>query len=347
MRAEPIAEEALTKDTETFPRELYWRWLEIMLRIRLFEDASYQAYLQGKIRGFLHLYNGEEAVAAGTVTAVREDDPIISAYRDHGIALARGMSTRAAMAELFGKVTGCSKGKGGSMHFFDREHNMFGGFAIVGSQIAIGAGIAFAEKYRKSDRVCITFFGDGAINQGILLETLNMAKLWSLPVVFICENNQYAMGTAVWRSSALHHAGGLYRIAEPFGIPTEAIYGMDVEEVHRAVSRAAAHARSGYGPYFLEMRTYRYRGHSMSDPGKYRPREELDDFRARDPIERLRQRMLRLGYATPEELDNLEKKIEAEIDDALEFAESSPYPPPEELWRDVYVQENYPFWKEE
>ena len=317
-----------------------------MLGIRIFEDTAYQMYLQGKIRGFLHLYNGQEAVAAGAVTAVRKEDPIITAYRDHGIALARGMSFKAAMAELFGKITGCSKGKGGSMHFFDAENKMYGGFAIVGSQIAIGAGIAFAEKYRKTGGVCLTFFGDGAINQGILLETLNMAKLWLLPVVFICENNMYGMGTAVWRASALFHAGGLYRIAEPFGIPAKPVDGMRVEEVYEAIKEATEYARAGKGPYFLEIRTYRYRGHSMSDPGKYRTKYELDEYRKRDPIEHVKHTMLELGYATQKELEDLEKKIENEVKEAVQFAEESPDPPVEELYKDVYVQKDYPFLKD-
>ncbi len=326
-----------------YSKDQYWKWLEIMLRIRRFEERAQIMYMQQKIRGFLHLYIGQEAVAAGTVSAARPSDPIISGYREHGIALARGMSSREAMAELFGKYTGCSKGKGGSMHFFDKANNLYGGFAIVGAQIGVGAGIAFAEKYKGTDNVCLTFFGDGAINQGILLETLNMSKLWMLPVLFIVENNQYAMGTAVWRASALYPQGGLYKIAEPFGIPAKQVNGMIVEEVHEAISEALEFIRGGGGPYFLEILTYRYRGHSMSDPGKYRTREELEEYKRRDPIERVKKTMLLKGFATEEDFQELEQKIKEEIDDAVRFAEESPFPPPEELYTDVYVQKDYPF----
>ncbi|GIV35049.1 MAG: pyruvate dehydrogenase E1 component subunit alpha [Chitinophagales bacterium] len=331
---------AKTSSKSNITESLLRQWLEIMLLIRRFEERAGVLYGQQKIRGFLHLYIGEEAVAAGTVTAIRKEDPVITAYRDHGLALAKGVSARACMAELFGKKTGCSKGRGGSMHFFSKEHYFFGGHAIVGAHIPLGAGIAFAEKYRGTDNVCLCFFGDGAVRQGALHETLNMAELWELPVVFICENNQYAMGTSVSRSSRVKD---IYKLGEPYGMPSRQVDGMSCEAVYKAVSEAVQYAREGKGPSFLEVVTYRYRGHSMSDPAKYRTREEVEEYKKHDPIEQVKQQLLKRKWASEADLQKIEKDIMQIIDDAVEFAEQSPFPDASELYLYNYVQEDYPF----
>ena len=249
-----------------FGKDTYLLWYETMLRIRRFEEASLKAYSQQKIRGFLHVYIGQEAIAAGLVSALTKEDKIATAYRQHGIGLSRGLSSRACMAELFGKATGIVKGKGGSMHFSSKEHNYIGGNGIVGAQIPIGTGVALAEKYRGTQNLCVTMFGDGAARQGALHEAFNMAMTWKLPVLYICENNQYAMGTSVERTSNVHD---LYKLGLSYDMPSEPVDGMSPEEVHNALTRAAEHIRSGKGPYYLEIKTYRYRGHSVSDPGKY------------------------------------------------------------------------------
>ncbi|MCS6934483.1 MAG: pyruvate dehydrogenase (acetyl-transferring) E1 component subunit alpha [Chitinophagales bacterium] len=326
----------VTKDT-------YLYWYELMVRLRRFEERAGMLYGQQKIRGFCHLYIGQEAVAAGTMSALRPDDRMITAYRDHGLAIAKGISCNAAMAELFGKVTGCSKGKGGSMHFFSREHHFYGGHGIVGAQIALGAGIAFADKYRKTDHVTICFFGDGAARQGILHETFNMAMMWQLPVIFVCENNGYAMGTSVERSSNVTRIATL---GEAYEMPSESVDGMKCETVHDAVERAAARARRGDGPTFLEMRTYRYKGHSMSDPQKYRTKEEVEAYKQQDPIETTLQTILKKKYATQEWIDEIHRKIDAEIDECVRFAEESPYPENSALYEDIYRQPDYPFMTE-
>lgn len=311
-----------------------------MLRMRRFEEKAGQLYGMQKIRGFCHLYIGQEAVAAGTVSALRHQDPIITAYRDHGLAIARGMSCNAAMAELFGKVTGCTKGKGGSMHFFDKENYFFGGHGIVGAQIGLGAGIAFAEKYNGTDNVCVCFFGDGAARQGMLHEAFNLAMMWKLPVIFVCENNNYAMGTSVERSS---NVTDIYRLGDAYDMPSKSVDGMKCETVHDAIAEAAERARKGDGPTFLEIKTYRYKGHSMSDPQKYRTKDEVEEYKQKDPIETTLATILKKKYATEAEIEAINERIKKEVDDCVTFAEESPLPDPSELYTDNYVQSDYPF----
>jgi pyruvate dehydrogenase E1 component alpha subunit len=329
-----------SKEKPAFSRETYLFWYELMLRIRRFEERAGQLYGQQKIRGFCHLYIGQEAVAAGTVSALHPDDPIITAYRDHGMALARGITPNECMAELFGKSTGCTKGKGGSMHFFSKEKKFFGGHGIVGAQIPLGAGIAFAEKYRGSQHVCACFFGDGAARQGALHETFNMAMTWKLPVIFICENNLYAMGTSVERTSNVQD---ISKLGLAYDMPSFQVDGMSCEKVFDAVSSAADHCRKGEGPVLLEIKTYRYKGHSMSDPAKYRTKEELEEYKQKDPIETTLATMLKGNFATQQEIDQVNEKIKKEIDDCVQFAEESPYPDPSEIYTDIYVQQDYPF----
>jgi pyruvate dehydrogenase E1 component alpha subunit len=325
---------------QKYDKATYMKWLEVMYRIRRFEEKGLFAYSQQKIRGFFHVYIGQEAIAGGLVTALKQDDKIVTAYRQHGIALSRGLSSAACMAELYGKATGCVKGKGGSMHFFSAEHNYFGGNGIVGAQIPIGTGIAFAEKYRGTDLLCVTMFGDGAARQGALYESFNMAMTWKLPVLYICENNRYAMGTSVERTSNVHD---LAKIGLSFDMPSESVDGMNPESVHEALLRAADHIRSGKGPYYLEIETYRYRGHSVSDPAKYRTKEELEAYKEKDPVEMIQVKMVNEGIATQKEVDEVIEKINIEIDEAMEFAENSPYPVPSELYEDNYTQKDYPY----
>jgi pyruvate dehydrogenase E1 component alpha subunit len=331
-----------TKKTKTqkYDKATYMKWLEVMYRIRRFEEKGLFAYSQQKIRGFFHVYIGQEAIAGGLASALKEGDKIVTAYRQHGIALSRGLSSAACMAELYGKATGCVKGKGGSMHFFSAEHNYFGGNGIVGAQIPIGTGIAFAEKYRSTDSLCVTMFGDGAARQGALYESFNMAMNWKLPVLYICENNMYAMGTSVERTSNVHD---LAKIGLSFDMPSESVDGMNPESVHEALMRAADHIRSGKGPYYLEIETYRYRGHSVSDPAKYRTKEELEAYKDKDPVEMIQVKMVNDGIASQKEVDDIIQKINTEIDEAMEFAENSPYPLPSELYEDNYTQKDYPY----
>ncbi|MEO6685683.1 MAG: pyruvate dehydrogenase (acetyl-transferring) E1 component subunit alpha, partial [Dyadobacter sp.] len=281
-------------------KERYMFWFENMLLQRRFEEKAGQLYGQQKIRGFCHLYIGQEACSSGAASALTKGDKYITAYRDHGIPLALGTDPKAIMAELYGKKTGTTKGKGGSMHIFDKENGFVGGHGIVGAQIPLGAGIAFAEKYNKTGKLCICYFGDGAIRQGAFHEALNMAMNWKLPVIFVVENNGYAMGTSVARSSNVTE---LYTLGEAYDIPSEPVDGMSVEAIHEAVSRAAERARKGDGPTFLEFRTYRYRGHSMSDPQKYRSKEEVEEYKHRDPIEQIRAVILANNLATAEDLE--------------------------------------------
>jgi pyruvate dehydrogenase E1 component alpha subunit len=331
----------------SFPKETYLYWYESMQLQRKFEEKAGQLYGQQKIRGFCHLYIGQEACSSGAYSALTQDgnkdDKWITAYRDHGIPLALGSDPNAIMAELFGKITGSTKGKGGSMHIFDKSVNFIGGHGIVGAQIPLGAGIAFAEKYNKTGNVCICFFGDGAVRQGALHEAFNMAMLWKLPVIFVVENNGYAMGTSVARTSNVTE---LYTIGEAYDMPSEPVDGMSVEAVHEAVSRAAERARSGEGPTFLEFRTYRFRGHSMSDPQKYRTKDELETYKQRDPIEQVRTTILENDLATEEELAAIDAKIKGQVDEAVKFAEESPWPDPLEAYKDVYKQEDYPYLME-
>jgi len=308
--------------------------------MRRFEERAAMLYGQAKIKGFCHLYIGQEAVAAGIESAIRPEDYIITAYRDHGNALARGMSARSCMAELFGKSTGCTKGKGGSMHMFSNEHNFFGGHGIVGAQIPMGAGMAFAIKYLKKDLVSLCLFGDGAARQGSLHETFNLAMLWKLPVIFICENNHYAMGTSVKRSSNVED---IYTLGEAYDMPSRQVNGMSVFDVHFAIEEAAAACRRGEGPVFLEIRTYRYKGHSMSDPQKYRTKEELAEYQDQDPLANLGYYILDKKILTQDELDKIEERVKEEVADCVKFAEESPWPSEDELLKDVYIQQDYPF----
>lgn len=322
-------------------KSTYLEWYRLMVLIRKFELKSAQMYGQQKIRGFLHLYSGQEAVIAGTMSAIEKQDKLITAYRDHGHALAVGVSANECMAELYGKATGCTKGKGGSMHFFAADKNYFGGHGIVGGQIPLGAGIALADKYQENNAVTFCFMGDGAVRQGALHETFNMAMLWKLPVVFVVENNQYAMGTSVERTT---NVLDLYKIGSAYEMPSEPIDGMDCEAVHESIEKAAKRAREGDGPTFLEMKTYRYRGHSMSDPGHYRTKEELKSFQEDDPIGKVKVTILKKKYATEKELTALENEQDKLVEESVEFAENSPYPSADELHKDVYVGD-YPFLK--
>jgi pyruvate dehydrogenase E1 component alpha subunit len=307
-----------------------------MLLIRRFEERAGQLYGMGLIGGFCHLYIGQEAVVVGMQAALKDGDQTITAYRDHGHMLAAGMTANGVMAELTGRRNGYSKGKGGSMHMFSIEKAFYGGHGIVGAQVSLGTGLAFANKYRKDGKVCLTYFGDGAANQGQVYESFNMASLWKLPVVFIIENNQYAMGTSVQRSSAetqLHKRGAA------FGIPGEEVDGMDIIAVREAGKRAVEHARSGQGPMLLEMKTYRYRGHSMSDPAKYRTKEEVDEFKAkRDPIEHVKKLITDKGYVDEAALKDIDREIRAVVTESAEFAQASPEPDPSELMTDIYIE---------
>jgi len=323
-----------------YSKETYLRWYETMLRIRRFEERTLLAYSQQKIRGFCHVYIGQEAIAAGMASALTPQDGVVTGYRQHGIAITRGISSRSAMAELFGKVTGCVKGKGGSMHFFSAEHKFFGGNGIVGAQIPIGTGIAFAEKYKGTTNLCVTMFGDGAARQGALFEAFNMAMTWKIPVLYIVENNKYAMGTSVERTSNVHQ---LSKLGLAFDMPSESVDGMSPETVHEAIERAAKHIRAGNGPYFLEINTYRYKGHSVSDPGKYRSKEELENYQDQDPVKMTEKKILTNKIASEAEIDAIKAKIEAEMDDAVQFAEESPLPTADLLFEANYVQEDYPF----
>ncbi|MCB0520011.1 MAG: pyruvate dehydrogenase (acetyl-transferring) E1 component subunit alpha [Lewinellaceae bacterium] len=323
-----------------YDKAQYLSWYELMLRIRRFEERALMGYSQQKIRGFLHVYIGQEAIAAGMESAIRKDDAIVTAYRQHGIAIGRGCSTKSCMAELFAKSTGVNKGKGGSMHFFSKENRYFGGNGIVGAQIPIGAGIAFAEKYKGTDNLCVTMFGDGAARQGALHEAFNMAMTWKLPVIFVCENNQYAMGTSVSRTS---NVPDIYKLGLGYDMPSEQVDGMRPETVHEAFAKAAAHIRAGNGPYFLEIKTYRYKGHSVSDPGSYRTREELNSYMEKDPIKMIENHILENGIASEEEIEAIKEAIKEEIEDAVQFAEESPFPAADELYTDNYTQPDYPF----
>jgi len=308
--------------------------LSLMLLIRRFEERASQQYQAQKIGGFCHLYIGQEALIVGAVAAARQDDPLITAYRDHGHALARGTSANACMAELFGKATGCSRGLGGSMHYFDKEHHMYGGHAIVGAHVPLGVGLAFASKYRDEDRVTLCFFGDGAINQGGFHEALNLAALYKLPIIFICENNLFAMGTSVERSTSLKQ---IVDRAEGYDIPGSIIDGMNFREVRDKLSEIIDGIRKDPHPAFAEIRTYRYRGHSMSDPASYRTKEQLEKFRLDDPITRLRAQLTREGKLTNERFDRLDKEAKETALASVKFAEESPEPPLEKLYDYTYV----------
>jgi pyruvate dehydrogenase E1 component alpha subunit len=328
------AEESLDEVAEHDVEELLTYYREMLL-IRRFEEKAGQLYGMGLIGGFCHLYIGQEAVAVGMQHALREGDSVITAYRDHGHMLATGMDPRRVMAELTGRATGYSKGKGGSMHMFARDKKFYGGHGIVGACTPLGTGLAFAHKYRDDGGVTLCYFGDGATNQGQVHEAFNMASLWKLPIVYVIENNKYGMGTSIERSSAVTE---LYKRGEAFGIPGERIDGMDVLQVRSAGDQAIAHAREA-GPIIVEAMTYRYRGHSMSDPAKYRTREEVQRYREeQDPIDRLRKRMLDHGLGDEDGFKKIDKEVRAVVNEAAQFAQDSPEPDPSELWTDVLIE---------
>jgi pyruvate dehydrogenase E1 component alpha subunit len=304
-----------------------------MLLIRRFEEKAGQLYGMGFIGGFCHLYIGQEAVVTGVKMALKDGDQLITGYRDHGHMLAAGMSPRGVMAELTGRRSGYSKGKGGSMHMFSKEKNFFGGHGIVGAQVPLGTGLAFVNKYRENDHVSAVFFGDGAANQGQVYESFNMAELWRLPVIYVVENNRYAMGTAVARASA---QTDFSQRGVSFSIPGYQVDGMDVRAVKAAADAAVEHCRSGNGPIILEMLTYRYRGHSMSDPAKYRSKDEVQKMRSEhDPIEQVKKRLLEMKWATEDELKAIDKEVRDIVADSAEFAQSDPEPDPSELYTDI------------
>jgi len=340
MAATKATSKAKATKATKFSKETYMFWFENMLLQRRFEEKAGQLYGQQKIKGFCHLYIGQEACSSGSVSALEKGDKWITAYRDHGQPLALGTSPNAIMAELMAKETGVSKGKGGSMHMFDKEVGFMGGHGIVGGQVPLGAGIAFAEKYNKTGKLCICMMGDGAVRQGAFHEALNMAMNWKLPVIFVIENNGYAMGTSVQRTS---NVTDLHTLGESYDMPSAAVDAMNPENVHIAVEEAADRARRGDGPTLLEFRTYRYKGHSMSDPAKYRTKEELNEYKDRDPIEQVRAKILENKWATEAELKDIDKKIKATVEESVKFAEESDYPDPSEAYKDVYVQQDYPF----
>ena len=325
---------------KTFSKETYLHWYESMLFMRRFEEKAGQLYGQQKIKGFCHLYIGQEACVAGAVSALRKGDKYITAYRDHAHPLALGTDPKKVMAELYGKETGVSKGKGGSMHMFDKENHFFGGHGIVGGQIPLGAGIGFAEKYNNTEFLSICYMGDGAVRQGAFHEALNIAMTMKLPTIFVIENNGYAMGTSVKRTSNVTQ---LYQLGESYDIPSEAVDAMKVEEVHHAVARAADRARKGDGPTLLEFRTYRYKGHSMSDPAKYRTKEELEEYKKQDPIEQVKHVILKKKYATEEQLKVIDKKLKEQVQETVDFAEKSAFPPASDAYTDIYAEPNYPY----
>ncbi|MGB0682845.1 MAG: pyruvate dehydrogenase (acetyl-transferring) E1 component subunit alpha [Magnetovibrionaceae bacterium] len=317
------------------PEELL-HYYEEMLSIRRFEEKAGQLYGMGLIGGFCHLYIGQEAVVVGIEAASKEQDTVITSYRDHGHMLACGMDPKGVMAELTGRIGGYSRGKGGSMHMFSSEKKFYGGHGIVGAQVPIGAGLAFAHKYAEDGGVNYAYFGDGAVNQGQVYEAFNMAALWKLPVIFVIENNQYGMGTSVARASA---STELFRRGDAYGIPGMQVNGMDVVEVREAAAKARAHAASGEGPYVLEMKTYRYRGHSMSDPARYRSKEEVSKVRKEsDPIDTLKDKILEAGIADEAALKEIDKKVKAVMSEAAEFAQQSPEPDVSELYTDILIE---------
>ncbi|MEM9023169.1 MAG: pyruvate dehydrogenase (acetyl-transferring) E1 component subunit alpha [Bacteroidota bacterium] len=332
-----------TAKKSKFTKKTYLEWYESMLLMRKFEEKAGQLYIQQKFGGFCHLYIGQEAVVAGSVSAIGKDDRMITAYRDHAHPLGLGMHPKYVMAELYGRITGCSKGKGGSMHMFDRSRNLYGGHGIVGAQIPMGAGIAFADKYNGNKSVTLCYMGDGAVRQGALHETFNMAMTWKLPVIFIIENNNYAMGTSVERTS---NVTDLTKLGLSYEMPAEGVDGMRCEDVHEAIERAATRARKGDGPTLLDIRTYRYKGHSMSDPQKYRTKDEVDEYKAQDPINQVLDTIKKKKYATEAEIDAIKARVKELVDESVTFAEESPMPDAEELYKDVYVQEDYPFIRE-
>ena len=326
-----------------FSKETYLKWYKDMLLWRKFEDKTSALYIQQKIRGFLHLYNGQEAILAGSIYAIDiKKDKMITAYRDHVQPIAMGVSPNHIMAELYGKSTGCSGGKGGSMHMFSKEHNFFGGHGIVGGQVPLGAGIAFADKYNENDAVTLCYMGDGAVRQGAVHEAFNMAMMWKLPVVFICENNGYAMGTSVERTA--NHSD-IWKLGLSYEMPCAPVDGMDPVVVAESVKEAVDRARKGDGPTFLEMKTYRYKGHSMSDAQKYRTKDEVAEYQKIDPITKVLDMIKKNKWATDKEIQAIQDQVKATVKEAVDFAESSPFPSNDSLYQNVYAEE-YPFIKE-
>ena len=343
-KSKNLREDVSSKNlSQGFSKETYLFWYEQMLLMRRFEERAGQLYIQQKIRGFCHLYIGQEAIAAGGETALRKTDKVITAYRDHAHPIVRGLHPKYVMAELYGKATGCSKGKGGSMHIFSKEHNFFGGHGIVGGQVPLGAGIAFADKYNGNDNVTVALMGDGAVRQGALHEAFNMAMTWKLPVIFIIENNNYAMGTSVERTSNVHD---LYKLGSAYDMPSLQVDGMRCETVHEAVASAAERARKGDGPTLLEIKTYRYRGHSMSDPGTYRSKEEVEQYKQLDPITQALAVLKKNKWIDDSKIETIEEKVKLLVDESVKFAEESLFPDPSEIYKDVYVQEDYPYIKD-
>lgn len=322
-------------------KEVYLKWYEDMLFWRKFEDKLAAVYIQQKVRGFLHLYNGQEAVLAGSLHAMDlTKDRMITAYRNHVQPIGMGADPKKVMAELYGKVTGTSKGMGGSMHIFSKEHRFYGGHGIVGGQIPLGAGLAFADKYFKRDSVTLCYMGDGAVRQGSLHEAFNLAMLWQLPVVFICENNGYAMGTSVARTS---YSTEIWKLGLGYEMPCAPVDGMDPAVVAKEVDIAIERARTGGGPTFLEMKTYRYRGHSMSDAQHYRTKEEVEEYKKIDPITQVKDIIFEKGYATEDEIKEIDKKVKKMVSECEKFAEESDFPPIQQLYDMVYEQKDYPF----
>ena len=305
-----------------------------MLKIRRFEERAAQLYGMGHIGGFCHLYIGQEAVVVGVLMTINKNDSVVTSYRDHGHMIARGLDPKKIMSELTGRSSGYSKGKGGSMHMFSKENNFYGGHGIVGAQVPIGTGVAFTHKYIEDGNICRTYIGDGAMNNGQVFEAFNLASLWKLPVMYIIENNMYGMGTSVNRSSA---GSELFKRGQPFGIPGAIVDGMNVFKVIDAAYKAGKHVRSGKGPYILEVQTYRYRGHSMSDPAKYRSKEELETYKSKDPIQIVYDEIIKKKVASDKELEEINKKVIENIKEAAEFALQSPFPKKEDLYTDVYL----------
>ncbi|MGB0391117.1 MAG: pyruvate dehydrogenase (acetyl-transferring) E1 component subunit alpha [Salibacteraceae bacterium] len=332
---------AAKKSTKlAFSKEQYLKWYEDMLLMRKIEEKTGQLYIQQKFGGFCHLYIGQEAVVAGTVSATRKGDKHITAYRDHAHPIGLGVHPKYMMAELYGKSTGMSKGKGGSMHMFHKETGLMGGHGIVGAQIAMGAGIAFAEQYKETGNICVTSMGDGAIRQGILHETFNMAMNWKIPVVFVIENNNYAMGTSVDRTT---NVKDLSEIGKSYNMPSRSVDGMQVTAVHEAMAWAADHARSGKGPVLLDIKTYRYKGHSMSDPQKYRTKEEVEKYKSQDPINFVKDILVKNKFINEEGLKEILDRVKATVEESVKFAEESPSPDASELYKDIYVEDDYPY----
>ncbi|MGY6561744.1 MAG: pyruvate dehydrogenase (acetyl-transferring) E1 component subunit alpha [Luteibaculaceae bacterium] len=332
-----------TKSKSDFSKETYIKWYKDMLLWRKFEEKTGQLYIQRKFGGFCHLYIGQEAIMAGVAEAIKKGDKLITAYRDHVHPLAVGVEPKYVMAEMFGKITGTSKGKGGSMHMFSAEHNLYGGHGIVGGQIPLGTGMAFADKYKGNDLVTLCFMGDGAARQGALYESFNMAMTWKLPVIYIIENNNYAMGTSVERTS---NVTDLSTLGASFEMPSESVDGMSPEAVYYAVTRALERARRGDGPTLLDIKTYRYKGHSMSDAQTYRTKEEVAEYQKIDPIEVVLRKCLEEEWLTEEEVESIKENVKAVVEESVVFAEESAEPGPEELYTDIYYQKDYPYIKD-